>query len=950
MAARFAPRLRSRASWRVLALFALTGLAPVLLTGILSYQRSTDALRESVLMHLRDQAKIEGMRLLGRIDGASETTRSVVAHLANGEVENAETVVDADVYLDAVLRLGGESADGPPIGRRIGDHPVLRDPNVLMIAAAPMTAIPTAHIVDDGDAAALLFVYPGAAGLSSSERFVAAFDLSLLRIPDEYLSSRMDFCLFAEPTDLIACSGQLSATAIPSDSVSSLAEPNDGFSWNMGEDEMLSATWELFLQGKYGARSIKVAAIANQDEAFGPMRNYQQFVPPVIMLVALLVCLATYRVVKGNLEPLESLTDISRAYARGDFRRRCDIRTGDEFESLGDAFNEMAAGLNNQFETLKAIARIDRMIADSAGIEQLAQVVLSRATSVRRLHQSAILVFDQTDPARAQLYASPDLDLPDGDGLIISARQRHQLAAGGDSDWHPLSEAGLPESIDAALDGSRYVMHMPILFNEVCKGVILLGSAKDEPLGPNLLTQLSDLAAHLGIGIANNDNEEKLYRQAHYDSLTGLPNRELLRDRVRQAINRANKEGERGAILFLDLDRFKNVNDVFGHSVGDTVLREATDRLLAEIWDGCTLARLGGDEFVVLLPSINDRLELDNLAARIVTALSRPFEIEGDEQHLGVSAGVVMFPDDGESFESLLRNADQAMYRAKEAGRSRYEYFSERMSADNQRRLVIERDLRRALADGALELYYQPQFNIASGELRGAEALLRWNHPSLGPLSPAEFIPVAESSDLIVDLGYWVLDQACSTIRHLLDCGLHPGVVSINVSARQLRDASFSSRIAACLGKYAVNPGFLELEITESVVAQNRESAVQLLGRLRSLGVEIAMDDFGTGYSSLSHLQQLPFDILKIDRSFVQELGRDNDGICKAIISMSQQLGKKTIAEGIETDQQLARLRRYGCDIAQGYYFSKPLPVEEFLLFIDGQSNHTGRRKALEVV
>jgi diguanylate cyclase (GGDEF)-like protein len=414
----------------------------------------------------------------------------------------------------------------------------------------------------------------------------------------------------------------------------------------------------------------------------------------------------------------------------------------------------------------------------------------------------------------------------------------------------------------------------------------------------------------------------------------------------------ARREGLNGALLYLDLDRFKEINDVYGHSVGDIVLTQAAERIMGEVRDSDTVARLGGDEFVVVLPNVTGDSRVRTMATRLLERLTESFSVRGDDHFVGASIGIVMFPDDGDSVETLLKNADAAMYRAKEAGRSRFEFFSKKLNAESRRKIGLERDLRAAYCKKELELYYQPQFDIKTGIISGAEALLRWNHGVEGFISPTEFVPLAEDSNLIVDIGRWVIEQTCRDLNSILKKGLHPGAMSINVSARQLRDSTFTSDVLQPLNRFGLHPGYLQLEVTETTVAQNRDTAIEILKALRQEGVRVAIDDFGTGYSSLSYLQQMPFDLIKIDKSFVDRIdaGDPSDNICRTIIKMAHELGKKSIAEGVEQTNQIDFLKQNGCDFVQGFYYSKPLTKEDFVAFIEKQDFHTQRRKALEII
>lgn len=430
--------------------------------------------------------------------------------------------------------------------------------------------------------------------------------------------------------------------------------------------------------------------------------------------------------------------------------------------------------------------------------------------------------------------------------------------------------------------------------------------------------------------------EEQITYLAHHDSLTSLPNRNLLQDRVRQNLARARRNGSKCAILFLDFDRFKNINDSLGHSVGDGVLKEVAERLLGCLREGDTVARVGGDEFVILLSDLEDARPAVAVAQKITTLGTKPYEIEGQKFRLTISIGISLFPEDGEDFESLLKNADSAMYHAKNAGRNTFSFYTEDMNAETLEVLNLERDLQYALENNAFTLHYQPQIDLESGVITGVEALLRWKHPVHGDMSPAVFIPIAEERGLITPIGNWVLETACKQSVEWQKQGLPPIRMAVNISALQLHHVDFYERLANILSSTGMNPELLELELTESAVMQDEQTAQILLQQLKALGLQLAIDDFGTGYSSLSHLKRFPIDKLKIDRSFIKDLPLDmEDGaITQAIIGVGRSLKHKVIAEGVETAEQLSFLQREGCDEMQGFHFSRPIPADQLALLL----------------
>jgi diguanylate cyclase (GGDEF)-like protein/PAS domain S-box-containing protein len=425
--------------------------------------------------------------------------------------------------------------------------------------------------------------------------------------------------------------------------------------------------------------------------------------------------------------------------------------------------------------------------------------------------------------------------------------------------------------------------------------------------------------------------EENIRHLANYDPLTGLPNRTLLTDRISQAIRHAERSHEPFALMFLDLDRFKHINDTLGHACGDKLLREVAGRLEQSVRLQDTVSRLGGDEFVLLLPGTPSG-GAAVVAEKLLANVAKPCLIDLHELAVTPSIGIAMYPNDGTDFTTLSKCADIAMYRAKREGRNGYRFFTQEMHERSSRMLHMETLLRHAIERGELELHYQPQTDIASGRCVGAEALLRWNSPELGRVSPAEFVPMAEETGLIAPIGAWVLRTAVRQAKAWLDAGLALRQVAVNVSPIQLRQRQLPQLVADCLREEGLPPERLELELTESAAFSNPDVAYSILRQLHGCGVHLSIDDFGTGYSSLSHLRRIHIDKLKIDQSFVRDLGRDpeDEALIEAIIAMARSLKLSVVAEGVETQAQFDTLRQLGCDQVQGYLLARPMPVAEF--------------------
>lgn len=424
--------------------------------------------------------------------------------------------------------------------------------------------------------------------------------------------------------------------------------------------------------------------------------------------------------------------------------------------------------------------------------------------------------------------------------------------------------------------------------------------------------------------------QNELDHLAHHDQVTGLPNRILLNDRIGQAVSRAEREGKKFAVMFLDLDQFKHINDSLGHADGDALLCSIAQRLIGSVRQSDTVSRQGGDEFVLLLPDIENAEDVAQSAQKICHAIEQPHPLGTYSLHISASIGISLYPDDGGSAESLIRNADTAMYHAKSAGRNTYRFFKAEMNARAVQRLSVEIGLRRALAENKLVLHYQPKINLDTKTIVGIEALLRWEHPERGLLAPAQFISIAEESGLILPIGRWVLREACKQARAWLDAGMPAVTMAVNTSALELHARDFVENLSSTLADTRLDPGHLELELTESVLMHDVESTNTVLHAITGMGIKLAVDDFGTGYSSLSYLRRFPISTLKIDRSFINHVthNADDDAIVSAIISMGKSLKQHVIAEGVETAAQAAFLRTRDCDEAQGFYFGHPLTAD----------------------
>jgi diguanylate cyclase (GGDEF)-like protein len=433
--------------------------------------------------------------------------------------------------------------------------------------------------------------------------------------------------------------------------------------------------------------------------------------------------------------------------------------------------------------------------------------------------------------------------------------------------------------------------------------------------------------------------EEHLDQLAHFDTVTNLPNRNMFNQQLAHALAQARRNSRNVGLLFLDLDRFKIINDTLGHHVGDLLLRAVAARLVNAMREADTVCRLGGDEFIVVVENAATPAAMATIAEHVISEFSRPFQIESHEIYISPSIGISVYPNDGKNSDLLLKHADIAMYHAKEQGRNNFQFFSVDMNQRAKHRLSMETNLRRGLEREEFQLHYQPKVDIASGRIVGVEALIRWQHPEHGAVSPAEFIPIAEDTGLILPIGEWVLRTACAQAKAWDHAGYGPLRMAVNLSGRQFAKGDVVEMISRILDNARLPAEHLELEITESVLMETTEATAAKLTQLRAMGIQVAIDDFGTGYSSMTYLKRFPISTLKIDRSFVRDIPGDTDdaAITTAIIAMAHSLKIGVVAEGVETGEQVKFLRDHGCTYAQGFYFSKPLPAEELVLLLIAQ-------------
>jgi diguanylate cyclase (GGDEF)-like protein len=907
---------RTRVGRRFFFLFAVSGLLPLAVSAFLSLTQVQSLLLEEGDQRLAAIAKTYGMALFQRLLLASDVA---VAAVNNPAMESMRDSLAPRAFdsLQA-FRPGGTTALMPGL-------PVPRPPaDAMERLNAGKTAV---FLVETFRSPRIYLASP-----LQGEGFVVG-ELK----PDYVFGSptdvpaATDFCVLQESTQRsLYCTapmdaGMLKASTPKTESrLPQLSFERDGRQYRV-------RVWTQFLREAFGTPDWAVVASQPIDYQLLGAREFRSLYIPVVALALVIAAWLTVRQSRNIVQPVEQLAERARGVARNEFASRLRLDRNDEFGELGAAFDQMTDRLGRQFASLRALSEIDRHIL-SKNTDEVIRAVITRMAEISGADMVTVTLFDHENRRHARTY------LRRGDAFSMLRRDL------GEADLQALEQMGDDFDVDlqqengvvpAYLEPAReeHMSHASvqrIVWRDESVGVLVMGFRSAAVISPEQRERAREISDRVAVAVSTAWRDDQLYQQAHFDALTGLPNRLLFKDRLERESARSQRDGATFAVLFIDLDHFKNVNDSFGHSAGDTVLREAARRISRCVRSSDTVSRFGGDEFAVLLTALHHPQEGWLISESVVEALSAPFEAAGHTCFLSASVGIALHPQDGDTAEELLKAADTAMYRAKSGGRSQVVFFEEKMNSEAVSRLTLDRELREALERGELALHYQPQLDLKTGHIISAEALVRWNRPGHGFVPPMRFIPLAEQSGLIEQIGNWIIDHACAQLRTWKQQGVPIERVAVNVSPRQFRRRSFAKVLREALARHGVPATALEIEITEGVLFEQGESAESLLRELSEAGHPIALDDFGTGFSSMSYLKRFPVNTIKIDRVFIEGLGTgpDSEAIVAAIVAMSHALGKHVIAEGVETQRQLAALRRLGCDDMQGFLLSPALPAE----------------------
>ncbi|WOD12803.1 EAL domain-containing protein [Pseudomonas sp. NyZ704] len=915
---------------RLFLFFFLAVTLPIILLVSVTFFQLTDYMAGQHKKELQHDAKYIGMNLFERLQRVSIE----LPRLAAARPERAFPDVFEGAAGDRIsVRLFSGEVTGSPVwlypGVNTADFFTELGKELTAPAQPGGESLMRIHQLEVSGNEGLFVSLKLAAGDYLAARLQPTFFWDPEQLPHDKLAcvvadiEGVVFCNVTPPEDLItALSSARSASSLGS------------FKWSQAGEPMLAVYWEVFLRNLKMDTNWTVVLSQPEQQLFAATRRFQNTLIIIVLTSILMALMFSIGHLRRVLRPLQTLRDATRRVSEGKLDKPVLITSGDEFEELAVAFNGMTEKLGRQFEQREALMELDRLILSSRDSRSVVKQVLLRAKNFPECQMLLVVVQQEGGVSlRAVRRGSEQEEEHD----LVSSEEFGQMM----SDLNTESElriTSLPNWLPGLCgteDCASWLI-FPLAVSGLLQGFVLIGTRRQAGLGEEETGWAVQIVGRLSIALTRARWQADLYHQAHFDDLTGLPNRSALKAALTQALDRSRRHDTRVALLFIDLDRFKLINDSIGHAAGDMYLQAVAERILCCVRREDTVSRLGGDEFTIVIADIpsdaNIGAEVLAVVSRLLESIPKPVRIGTHDLRSTLSIGASIFPDDGQTIDDLMKQADTAMYQAKRSGGNSFRFYAEEMQAASQERMELEHDMRRALENDQFMLYFQPQVAAGSKQIRSAEVLLRWNHPERGLVSPGLFIPIAEESLLIADIDCWVLNATCSHIRRWLDMGIEPVRLAVNISAAQFQNPKFVDLVKTALANFELTPDRIELEITEGAFIDDLLHAQQVLHELQTFGVRLAIDDFGTGYCSLAYLKKMPIDKLKIDQSFIRDITRStrDAAIVEVILQLSKQLGLRCIAEGVETEAELSWLVGKGCEIFQGYLFHRPMPLADF--------------------
>ena len=926
--------LSSKVARRLFLLFVLSALLPIVMLGALSLGQVHNQMSEQISRQLHNQSKSIGVALVERLVVLDAELSLAVARIRDDKVTAGRyttTNTPGKGFTRLILRYHGqEQIAGESKRDRIPDWLNASDAEHLKAGNALLTN--RSHLRDEPELFMSRAIDP-----ANLDKGILIGEIRPDFLWDVPINETTTYCILNQLGRALFCSDVVPSLVLNTVNQNSLGQTAGKLNWERDGEEFLGYYWSLFLEPIFNAASWAVVLGEPKSGLLSASQRFNSLFAPVIVCSILVVTLLSVTQIRRFMGPLEKLRDGTQRIGKGEFDTKVDVTSGDEFEELADSFNDMAGRLGKQFAILATMAEIDRLILSTMDADHIVETLLLRAGEVVHSDMVAVLLVDQRASPDATLHLHWDLPEPGTSRFSIQVEETELEALSLHSN-HLLSDvANCPSYLQPmARTGVQGFLVLPIIVSGEVSGAICFGVRQNLAFTTEDIQQARELTDRAAVALSNAAWEEKLYHQAHYDALTDLPNRALLQDRLEQAVSRAKRNNTAVAVMFLDLDRFKSINDSLGHAAGDSLLQDTANRLLSQVREIDTVVRFGGDEFIIILPDLSDDgaliTNISRVCEGILAATTTPYVVAGHQVSVTTSIGISLFPRDADNFDDLLKNADSSMYHAKAQGRDNYQFYARELNAATTQHLQLENDLRHAIDNNELVLFYQPQVESKTGKIVGAETLIRWRHPEHGLVSPAKFIPIAEETGVINTIGEWVIRTACAQAKQWLTAGLPPVRLAVNLSARQFRSTDLVSVVERALSESELPVELLELEVTEGTIMTDIDRTIGTLEVLSGLGIRLAVDDFGTGYSSLAYLAQFPIHVLKVDQSFVRDITTNPDvaSIVAAIVGLAHSLNLEVIAEGVEDAEQLAFLRSLDCEEIQGYLYSKPLPADDF--------------------
>lgn len=929
---------QSKVARRMILLFVFSALLPILFLAFLTFTQFTNSFVKQNQEELHLATKNIGMGIVDKLSHIQTELQRIAFEIKrNGTYKTGKALLPSDFFAqyfsalrfetiheqsttapDTILQNGWLSSDD--VGHLLAGKVVIRSTHYEKQAHKIYMITALGDQLDDG----LLI------GEISATEFWKLENL---------LPTATDACIFNALYDLLHCSDPITNTSALSYSLSSADKTASYFEWLQRDEVYSSYQWPIFLEGAYRSPEWIVVLNKPRKDIYAPIYYLKSVYPAVILASLLLITLVSSAQIRKYLIPLALLKDGTIEIAKGNFNTRIQFDSNDEFEDLAQAYNDMTQRLDRQFKSLSTMSEVDRSILTSLDPDYIIETVLKGIQDLMPQSHVNLLSIDKHNNPIISKYAikttrfsQHKVKITEEEEKILKAHSNYLLIKAGSTIPDLLSNIIKP--------GVMTVVLFPILLKQDLIALVTVRHQHNIDYQDSAYAQIRELVDRIAVAMTNASWEVKLYQQSNFDNLTQLPNRTLLQDRLDQVIKRTRRDSTKAAVMFLDIDRFKSINDSMGYKAGDELIKQVAERLtsIAETVD--SFGRYGSDEFIFIISDIsykaNSITKLSAFAEYILKEIRKPFIINNHEITITASLGIAISPTDAITIEDLLNYSEIAMHHAKSQGKGSFHFYAKEINAQSFAQLVLENDLRRALEKDELELYFQPQFETSTFHLTGAEALIRWHHPRLGLLHPGQFLAMANESGLILQIGEWVIQKTCAQLRQWQSSNINPVKISINLSSHQFRDEDLVTFIKGIIDKHQVSARFIELEMTEDTIMSDIDKTTEILHELKSLGFHLSVDDFGTGYSTLNYLAKFPVDCLKIDQSFVHDMIQDGNmkSIVAAIIALGHSLNLTVIAEGIESEKQLELLQQLNCDIVQGFLMSEPLSTNDFSVFL----------------